>query len=52
MTVETLKKRLEELQGLARQQEAALLQVTGAIQEVISLIKQLEAQNAPEARNE
>jgi hypothetical protein len=48
---EKLQKRLAELQQTAKQHEAVLLQISGAIQEVTNMISQLEAENAAETRN-
>ena len=42
--LETLEKRLTELQQLAKQHEAVLLQISGAIQEVTSLISQTKGE--------
>ena len=50
--IEKLQKRLTELQQLAKQHEAVLLQISGAIQEITNLISQLEAENATETRDE
>ena len=44
MTVEQMKKRLAELQQTAKQHEAVLLQISGAIQEYTMLIAQEESQ--------
>ena len=44
MTIEQMKKRLSELQQTAKQHEAVLLQISGAIQEYTMLIAQEESQ--------
>lgn len=51
--LETLQKRLTELQQTARQHEAVLLQITGAIQELTNLISEAKgAEDATDSRNE
>jgi len=45
MTVEQIEKRLEELRSTAKQHEAVLLQISGAIQELTNWISQ-EKSNA------
>lgn len=51
--LETLEKKLAELQQQARQQEMALMQISGAIQIVMNLISEAKGeQNAPETRDE
>jgi len=52
MTIEQMKARLAELQQTAKQHEAVLLQISGAIQEYTMVIAQEESktkeeQNAP-----
>jgi hypothetical protein len=49
MTLEAMKKRLAELQQTAKQHEAVLLQISGAIQEYTMLIAQEESQAKGEA---
>ena len=49
MTVEQMKKRLAELQQTAKQHEAVLLQISGAIQEYTMLIAQEESQTKGES---
>lgn len=53
MNKESLENRIKELQNAAKQHELALIQMSGAIQELNQLLTQLtEAENATEARNE
>lgn len=50
--LETLEKRLTELQTLAKQHEAVLLQISGAVQELTNLISQAKGEDhAAETRN-
>lgn len=43
--LETIEKRILELQGTARQHEAVLLQITGAIQELTKMASELKGAN-------
>lgn len=53
MNVETLENRIKELQNAAKQHELALIQISGAIQELTNLTSQLKGeQDAAETRNE
>ena len=53
MTAESLENRIKELQSAAKQHELALIQISGAIQELTNLVSQMKgAENAAEARNE
>jgi hypothetical protein len=50
--LETLEKRLTELQTLAKQHEAVLLQISGAVQELTNLISLAKGEDhATQARN-
>lgn len=50
--IETLENRIKELQSVAKQHELALIQISGAIQELTNLTSQMKgAENATEARN-
>lgn len=44
MTTEQMKARIAELQGMAKQHEAILLQISGAIQEFTRIIAEEESQ--------
>ena len=44
MTIEQMKNRITELQGMAKQHEAILLQISGAIQEFTRIIAEEESQ--------
>ena len=44
MTTEHMKARIAELQGMAKQHEAILLQISGAIQEFTRIIAEEESQ--------
>ena len=44
MTVEQIKARIAELQGMAKQHEAILLQISGAIQEYQRVLLESESQ--------
>lgn len=51
--IEQLESRITELQNAAKQHELAMIQISGAIQELTRLVSQLKGeQNAPETRNE
>ena len=43
MTIEQMKNRITELQGMAKQHEAILLQISGAIQEFSRIIAEEES---------
>lgn len=43
MTIEQMKARIAELQNMAKQHEAILLQISGAIQEFIRIIAEDES---------
>ena len=43
MTVEQIEKRIEELRSTAKQHEAVLLQISGAIQELTNWLSQEKA---------
>lgn len=43
MTIEQMKARITELQGMAKQHEAILLQISGAIQEFSRIIAEEES---------
>lgn len=43
MTIEQMKARITELQGMAKQHEAILLQISGAIQEFTRIISEEES---------
>ena len=49
MTIEQMKARIAELQQIARQHEATLLQISGAIQEFTRIIAEAESQAKGEA---
>jgi hypothetical protein len=49
MTTEQMKARIAELQGMAKQHEAILLQISGAIQEFTRIIAEEESQAKGEA---
>jgi hypothetical protein len=49
MTTEQMKARIAELQGMAKQHEAILLQISGAIQEFSRIIAEEESQAKGEA---
>lgn len=49
MTTEQIKARIAELQGMAKQHEAILLQISGAIQEFTRIIAEEESQAKGEA---
>ena len=52
MNAESLENRIKELQSAAKQHELALIQISGAIQELTNLVSQMKgAENAAEARN-
>jgi hypothetical protein len=52
MNAETLENRIKELQSVAKQHELALIQISGAIQELTNLTSQMKgAENATETRN-
>ena len=44
MNVETLENRIKELQSAAKQHELALIQISGAIQELTNLASQLKGE--------
>ena len=46
MTIEQMKKRIAELQQMAKQHEAILLQISGAIQEFQRIVGEAEAQES------
>ena len=48
MTTEQMKARIAELQGMAKQHEAILLQISGAIQEFTRIIAEEESQTKGE----
>lgn len=54
MNVEQVQKRLEELQAQAKQQEAVLLQISGAIQDCQFWLNEMskEMANAPDQVND
>ena len=54
MTIEQMKNRITELQGMAKQHEAILLQISGAIQEFTRIIAEEEskAQGDQDAANQ
>lgn len=52
MNVEKVQKHLEELQMQAKQQEAVLFQLSGAIQDCNYWLKQLEDENAADQIND
>lgn len=57
MTTEQMKARIAELQGMAKQHEAILLQISGAIQEFTRIISEEESikmgqQNAADQVND
>lgn len=50
--IETLENRIKELQSVAKQHELALIQISGAIQELTNLTSQMKgAENATETRD-
>jgi len=51
MTVEQIEKRIEELRSTAKQHEAVLFQISGAIQELTNWLQQ-EKTNAPDSIND
>jgi hypothetical protein len=52
MNVEQVKKRLEDLQAQAKQQEAVLFQISGAIQDCNHWLTELEKANAVDQIND
>ena len=48
MTIEQMKARITELQGMAKQHEAILLQISGAIQEFTRIIAEEESKEKGE----
>jgi hypothetical protein len=52
MNVEQVKKRLEDLQAQAKQQEAVLFQISGAIQDCHHWLTELEKANAVDQIND
>jgi len=44
MTIDQMKARIEELQAMAKQHEAVLLQISGAIQEYTRVVAEEESQ--------
>lgn len=44
MTTDQMKARIEELQAMAKQHEAVLLQISGAIQEFTRIVAEEESQ--------
>jgi uncharacterized coiled-coil protein SlyX len=53
MNIEQLEARIVELQNTARQQEVSLIQISGAIQELTTMVNKLkDNQDAAETRNE
>jgi len=51
MTPQQIEKRIEELRSTAKQHEAVLLQISGAIQELTNWLQQ-EKTNAPDSIND
>ena len=52
MTIEQMKNRIAELQGMAKQHEAILLQISGAIQEFTRIIAEEESKGKDDAANQ
>jgi hypothetical protein len=53
MNAEKLANRIEELRNTAKQHEAVLLQISGAVQELTTLLAELsKEQNAPDSIND
>jgi hypothetical protein len=52
MTIEQMKARVAELQQTAKQHEAVLLQISGAIQEYTMVIAQEESKGEQDAPNQ
>ena len=51
--IEKLESRIKELQDAGKQHELALIQISGAIQELTNLVSQMKgAENATETRDE
>ena len=51
--IDQLENRIKELQNAAKQHELALIQISGAIQELTNLVSQMKgAENATETRDE
>jgi hypothetical protein len=52
MNTESLENRIKELQSAAKQHELALIQISGAIQELSNLVSQMKgAENAIDSRD-
>ena len=52
MTTEQMKARIAELQNMAKQHEAILLQISGAIQEFTRIIAEEESKGKDDAPNQ
>ena len=52
MTIEQIKARIVELQNMAKQHEAILLQISGAIQEFTRIIAEDESKGQSDAPNQ
>ena len=52
MTIEQMKARIAELQNMAKQHEAILLQISGAIQEFTRIIAEDESKGQSDAPNQ
>ena len=52
MTVEQMKARIVELQNMAKQHEAILLQISGAIQEFARIIAEEESKGKDDVANQ
>jgi hypothetical protein len=52
MTIEQMKARIAELQNMAKQHEAILLQISGAIQEFTRIIAEDESKGKENALNQ
>ena len=49
--IEQLENRIKELQSVAKQHDLALIQISGAIQELTNLTSLMKAENATQARD-